>query len=225
MKKLQDVLQFEEDPEPHWPISFVLDNSIPMGIDDKIGILNRALVEFKEDMSTDPVALTRVEISVVTFDQEVTWLDFRPLDEFEPPELTTQGEARLSPAINTALDLMERRKQAYREAGVSYYRPLVSLVSSGQWRDTQEDLSMVRQRLIFSEERRSLRFRAFGFADHDLEALSLITPPHRHPLILRNHGILASIFPSLVGEDCRIPISPEDKDFKPLEPIDVYLNY
>ena len=123
MKKLQDVLQFEEDPEPHWPISFVLDNSIPMGIDDKIGILNRALVEFKEDMSTDPVALTRAEISVVTFDQEVTWLDFRPLDEFEPPELTTQGEARLSPAINTALDLMERRKQAYREAGVSYYRP------------------------------------------------------------------------------------------------------
>jgi len=68
--RLEDAVEFAENPEPRCPCVLLLDTSGSMqGV--PIEALNRGLQTFKDDLMRDPVAPKRVEVAIVTFDNDV----------------------------------------------------------------------------------------------------------------------------------------------------------
>ena len=224
---MQDHLsgvQFANNPEPRCPVAVIVDRSTSMR-GRSIAAVNDALLQFKAEVSEDTVASLRVEISLVSFNHTVDYLDFCSVQEFEPPELTASGGTRISLAINTALDLLNKRKQEYRANGITYYRAIGVLVTDGQAEhDSPEELAVVRERLIAEEEGRHIAFFAVGIEDADLEALSQITPPNRPPLHIGGAENIAGLIKWLSASVTKIPrSSPGDR--QRLDPIDSFLNY
>lgn len=128
---LTDAVDFAENQEPRCPCVLLLDTSGSMK-GEPIAALNAGLSTFKSDILGDPVALKRVEVAVVTFDNTVQLVqDFVTLDRFEPPVLTAKGLTHMGAALHTALDMVEQRKNRYKAAGIDYYRPWVLMITDG----------------------------------------------------------------------------------------------
>ncbi len=128
---LLDAVEFAENQEPRCPCVLLLDTSGSMA-GRPISALNAGLQTFREDLMEDPVAPKRVEVAVVAFDTTVRLVqDFVTPDRFEPPVLTAQGVTHMGAAIMTALDMVEQRKNRYKEAGIPYYRPWVMMITDG----------------------------------------------------------------------------------------------
>lgn len=128
---LLDAVEFVENQEPRCPCVLLLDTSGSME-GDPIAALNAGLRAFKSDIMGDSVALKRVEVAVIVFDNTVRLVqDFVTMDRFEPPVLTAQGLTHMGAAIQTALDMVEQRKNRYKEAGIDYYRPWVLMITDG----------------------------------------------------------------------------------------------
>ena len=129
--KLIDEVEFAENQEPRCPCVLRLDTSGSME-GEPIAALNAGLREFKSDIIGDSVALKRVEVAVVAFDNTVRLVqDFMTLERFEPPELTAQGLTHMGATIHTALDMVEQRKNRYKESGIAYYLPWVLMIADG----------------------------------------------------------------------------------------------
>ena len=85
-----------------------------------IKAVNDALAQFKADVSADTLTSLRVEVSLVSFNHTVDYVDFRSVQDFQPPELSASGGTKIAPAINTALDLLDRRKREYGQRRVIF---------------------------------------------------------------------------------------------------------
>ena len=205
MQDRQSAAQFTDNPQ--CPCCLIVDRSSSMNKGGRIKAVNDALAQFKALVLADTLASLRVEVSLVSFNHTVDYVDFCSVQDFQPPELSASGGTKVAPAINTALDLLDRRKQEYRANGVSYLRPIVLLITDGQAdhdtpHDTPKELAVVRARLDLEEE--DIAFFSFGIEDADVEALSGITS-----------------LSSLHMWDCgRVSSTPGDRI---LEPLDKYL--
>ena len=128
---LADAVEFAENQEPRCPCVLLLDTSGSME-GRPIAALNAGLKSFRTDLLEDPVAPKRVELAVVAFDSTIRLVqDFVTPDRFEPPVLTAQGTTHMGAAINMALDMVQERKNRYKEAGIPYYRPWVMMITDG----------------------------------------------------------------------------------------------
>ena len=91
---------------------------------------------------SDELAVKRVEISLVTFGPVKRITDFQTPDLFRAPKLTAEGDTPMGQAIEKAVEIVRDRKGAYRQNGISYYRPWIFLISDGEptddWRRSAE---------------------------------------------------------------------------------------
>ena len=172
--------EFVDNPEPRVACVLLLDVSGSMS-GHPIEELNSALVSFKDTMAADTLASKRAEIAVVTFGGAVEVVqDFVTADFFVPPLLRSHGDTPMGRAIEMAIDMVTERKQAYKSAGVSYYRPWVFLITDGGPTDAwQSAASRVRK----GESEKAFAFFAVGVDNADMEKLSMISS--REPLKLR----------------------------------------
>src|SRR5213595_2100797 len=130
--KLEEAVEFAENPEPRCPCVLLLDTSGSMR-GAPIAALNEGLRTFKKDLAQDTLASRRVEVAVVTFNNEVQVVeDFITADQFEAPTLTAGGQTFMGTGINKALDLLQARKTQYRANGIAYYRPWVFMITDGE---------------------------------------------------------------------------------------------
>jgi uncharacterized protein YegL len=140
---------------------------------EKINALNDGLKVFKDDLSKDPLASRRVEVAVVSFNNEITVVqDFVTVDQFQPPALTAAGQTFMGAAVHKALDLIQSRKAQYKANGVSYYRPWVFLITDGE--PQGEESSIVQQaiqRLKDDENNKRVAFFAVGVGDANMVRL------------------------------------------------------
>ncbi len=182
--RLEDAVEFAENPEPRCPCVLLLDTSGSMQ-GAPIEALNRGLQTFKDDLMRDPVAPKRVEVAVVTFDNDVTVVqDFVTADRFEAPRLESKGMTHMAAGINTALDMIQARKDRYNQSGVPYYRPWVLMITDGRPQGEMPDfVDLAAQRIQEEEATKRVVFFGVGVEGADIPILSEIVV--RTPMRLR----------------------------------------
>ena len=171
--KLEDAVEFAENPEPRCPCVLLLDTSGSMR-GEPIAALSEGLKAFKEDLTKDPLASRRVELAVVTFDSDVKVVqDFVTVDQFEPPELAAQGQTFMGSAIHKALDMIQARKAKYRANGVAYYRPWVFMITDGEPQGEPDSVvQQASQRLKGDEANKRVAFFAVGVENANMSKLA-----------------------------------------------------
>lgn len=169
------------NPESRCPCVLLLDTSGSMS-GPPIKELNDGLQVFQTNLRNDDLAMMRVEVSVITFGGSVAIAqDFVTADQFEPTELDASGDTPMGSAINVALDQLESRKQAYRSAGFSYYRPWVFLITDGA--PTDGDIwKSAAHRVHQAEAAKHVAFFAVGVEGANMDVLTKIAT--RQPLKL-----------------------------------------
>ncbi|PWS34461.1 hypothetical protein DFH01_25960 [Falsiroseomonas bella] len=171
------------NPEPRCPCLLLLDTSYSMN-GQPIAELNEGLRTFKEELTSDSMAMQRVEVAMMTFGPVQTLLDFQTADVFQPPHLTASGDTPMGAAITQGLDMLEARKATYKQAGVGYYRPWVFLITDGAPTDHWQ-AAADRVRAGDGSERKAFSFFAVGVEGADMGRLTQICSPSRPPIKLK----------------------------------------
>jgi uncharacterized protein YegL len=173
--RLDEVVEFAENPEPRCPCVLLLDTSGSMQ-GTAISALNEGLQIFKEELVKNSLAARRVEVAIVTFDSNVNIVqDFITADLFNPPTLSAQGLTTMGAGIHKALDLIAERKMQYRTNGVAYYRPWVFMITDGEPQgEFEEVVEQAASRLQADETNKRVAFFTVGVENANMMRLSQI---------------------------------------------------
>lgn len=174
--RLDEVVDFAENPEPRCPCVLLLDTSGSMQ-GAPIDALNQGLLSFKDELTKNSLASRRVEVSIVTFDSNINVVqDFVTADQFIPPILTAQGLTTMGAGIHKSLDLIQERKAQYRSNGVAYYRPWIFMITDGEPQGEPEELiEQASQRLQSDESNKRVAFFSVGVENANMTRLSQLT--------------------------------------------------
>lgn len=212
--RLDEAVEFAENPEPRCPCILLLDTSGSMQ-GAAVNALNEGLQTFKDDLNKNLLASRRVEVAVITFDCDVNVVhDFVTADQFEPPTLTAEGLTHMGAGIHKALDILQTRKAQYRANGIAYYRPWVFMITDGEPQGEQENvLEQVMQRIRDDETNKRVAFFTVGVDNANMTRLSEITV--RTPIKLKGLNFtelflwlsasMASVSQSKLDEQVALP--------------------
>lgn len=171
-----DAAEFADNPEPRCSIVLVVDVS-PSMKGAPIETVNQALVKFRDIIREDSVTALRADVAVVAFGARAEVVqDFTSGIDLNPPVLTHKIGTRFSPAVNLALDIIEARKQSYRDGGIAYYRSLAYFLTDGEGSDKREELERTATRLVEAEENRSVAFFPFCIGSDGTSMLAKLFP-------------------------------------------------
>ncbi len=182
--RLDEAVEFAENPEPRCPCVLLLDTSASM-TGSPIQALNDGLETFRDNLITDDLAKKRVEVAIISFDNQVKVVqEFITADQFENPVLTAQGQTYMGTAINKALDMIAVRKLEYRNNGITYYRPWVFLITDGEPQgESEKVVKEAANRIEQEENNKHVAFFAVGVEGANMDRLGEIV--QRTPLKLR----------------------------------------
>lgn len=186
-RRLEEV-QVDFEGQPHCATILLLDTSGSMA-GDKIDALNEGLRNFKTHVENDDLAKMRVDLAVVTFDDRVEVVhDFSSIEDFEPLSLAAGGYTSMGDAILKAAEMIEERKQLYKQKGIDYYRPWIFMITDGDPTDMAPGDSKwenVIREVHDGEKKHKFMFFAVAVNPANTEILSQIAPPNREPLRLK----------------------------------------
>ena len=202
---IPDEIQFAENPEPRCPCVLVVDVSSSMS-GAPINELNSGIATFAQELKADLLASLRTEVAIVAFNHSA-WVerDFATADRFSPPKLDASGGTQIAPAVNLALDIIEKRKQMYRENGIDYYRPWLFLMTDGGDPSALE----VASRLKNEDANKRVAAFSVGVGLANMELLAQMSP--RRPLMLKGLEF-SSMFVWLSQSMSRVSASQTDDE-------------
>ena len=121
-----------DNPTSRVAISLCLDASGSMS-GEPIRELNSGVASFYRTINHDEIAKFSAEISIVTFGPVQKETEFQTVaTQPHPPVLHAGGDTPLGEAVKLSLDLLEDRKQQYKDNGIDYYQPWLVLMTDGQ---------------------------------------------------------------------------------------------
>jgi uncharacterized protein YegL len=169
---LEESVEFAENPEPRCPCVLLLDTSGSMQ-GSPIVALNQGVRTFRDHLTKDALASSRVEIAVVAFNSQVTVVqDFVTADQFDPPTLAAEGLTFMATAMLKALDMIQERKARYRANGIAYYRPWVLMITDGEPQGEPDAVVLqAAKRLKADEEDKHVAFFAVGVEGANMDRL------------------------------------------------------
>lgn len=172
-----------ENPEPRCPVVLILDNSGSMQ-GAPLNELNAGLIALKDSLASDQLAMKRVELAIVSFGPVTTVQEFISPDIWTPPTLVAAGDTPIGEAVNRGLDLLEARKAEYKNAGLTYYRPWIFLITDGG-PNPNDPWQTAATRVHEGEAGKKLMFFGIGVAGANMDVLGRICPPTRAPMPLK----------------------------------------
>ena len=145
-----------ENPAPRIPVVIVMDNSSSMNAENKIGILNKELMNLVDLFRKDEIMAYSIELGLVAFEfnnktritkaKEI--LSFENLLDQKVPQLKAFGQTPLGESVELALDMLEKRKNLYKQAGIQYYQPIMIILTDGDPTDCIKNAAKETKRLI-----------------------------------------------------------------------------
>jgi uncharacterized protein YegL len=174
-----ESVEFAENTEPRCPCLLLLDTSGSMR-GKPIDELNAGIRQLRDELFADDMAQKRVEVAIVGFGPVQTLSDFQTPDVFQPPTLAASGDTPIGAAIEAGLNLLDQRKQTYRNNGVTYYRPWVFLITDGGPTDYWQAAA---ERVKQGEASNHFSFFAVGVEGARMDILAQLTS--REPLKLQ----------------------------------------
>jgi uncharacterized protein YegL len=149
------------NPDPRIACALLLDTSSSMA-GAPIGQLNRGFETFCDEIKKDELAQKRAEITVITFGGvarvEIPFTEGR---DIQPRQLAASGGTPMGVALNLGLDQIEQQKQAYKAAGLEYYRPWLFVLTDGEPTDGGV-FTAAAERVRHAEAARALSVFAIG---------------------------------------------------------------
>lgn len=199
--RIEDLVN---NPTPRVPICLCLDTSGSMGAVEgdyvetgetvfedgrtwnvvtggtsRIDELQRGVEAFYEAIREDEMAVYSAEICIVTFDSKATCLvDFANVERQENvPELHSVGDTAMGEGVHLALDLLERRKQEYKDKGVDYYQPWLVLMTDGEPNGDDGELARAINRTAEMVNQKKLTVFPIGIgSEADMSTLNKFSP-------------------------------------------------
>ena len=170
-----------DNPTARVPVCLCLDVSGSME-GAPINELNQGVRLFYDAIREDENAFYSAEVCVVTFGgQEKCITDFSRL-EFQPdaPTLNAFGSTPMGEGVNLALDLLENRKEAYKDCGDDYYQPWLVLMTDGRPNGNSATLKRAIERTTALIDQGKLMLFPIGIgAEADMETLAQFSPKRR----------------------------------------------
>jgi uncharacterized protein YegL len=171
--RLDEAVEFAENPEPRCPCILLLDVSGSMS-GAPINALNDGLRIFRDDLNQDDLTKKRVEVAIVTFESTVKVVqEFVTADQFQPPTLKVGGSTYMGSGIDKALDILQTRKDLYKANAISYYRPWVFMITDGSPSDN-DVVDRAAQRIRKEEAEKRVAFFGVGVEGVNMTRLSQI---------------------------------------------------
>lgn len=181
--RLEDLVN---NPTARVPVCLCLDTSGSMD-GRPIDELNEGVRLFYEAIREDETALYSAEVSIVTFGGDAQCIaDFASL-EVQPnvPTLSANGMTPMGEAVNMGLDLLEQRKDEYKDRGVDYYQPWLVLMTDGAPNGDSAELSCAINRTVDLVNQKKLTVFPIGIgSEADMNVLAQFSPK-RPPLKLQ----------------------------------------
>lgn len=143
--------------------------------------LNQGLQEFYKDVSKDVTTASRLEITIVTFNNLVKVVQSPALiQDFSMPILTANGSTKMIDGIDKAIEIISARKEWYKKTGQPYYRPWIILMTDGV-PDSDQNIESLATEIKLSVSDKKYFFFAIGVQGADMRILkqlsSNVMPP------------------------------------------------
>lgn len=187
---LEDDLIREDDlvsnPMARIPVCLCLDTSGSMD-GDPIESLESAVHQFYSEILEDEVARYSAEICIITFGGSVQCIqDFSSIGSQEnKPSFNAYGGTPLGEAVELAHELLDRRKNDYKNAGVDYYQPWLVLMTDGQPNGSDSSLQNAIEQTTTLVNNKKMTLFPIGIGDEaDMDVLARFSP-NRSPLRLQ----------------------------------------
>lgn len=173
--RLEDV-EFADNPEMRCPVLIIADCSGSMA-GPPITAMNQGVDTLYQAIAEDEVARNRVEVALLSFSNEArVERDFSTVSERGNSAIVAGGVTNMHLAIQQGCDLLEERKERYRQNGIPYYRPIMVLFSDGLPSGSQSDMQRANDRLVDMENRGRLTIFKVGVNADGARALRRVLP-------------------------------------------------
>jgi uncharacterized protein YegL len=180
-------IDYSGNPNQRTPCVLVLDASASMTEEagngkSKIDELNMGVVELEKSLRQDDVALSRVQLAIVSvggpaYDADVM-MDWTDVINFSSFTIEPGGATPLGKGLKLALDLVEEGKENLKANGISYTRPWIIVISDGLPTDLELWDDAVNECLV-AEQDKKVEIFSIGVHDADMSVLGEFTskPP------------------------------------------------
>ena len=158
--------ELADNPTARVPICILLDVSRSMD-GEPIKELNKGVKMFINEIIEDDMTRFSADISILTFGGIVKHVfDFGRIEEQEVPEFRATSTTPMAEAVLQALNLLEGRKQSYKQNGVDYFQPWIVLMTDG---GPTDDIDVINEATSKTRElinKKKLALFSIGIGDH-----------------------------------------------------------
>ena len=173
------------NPAPRCPVVLLLDTSSSME-GQPIRELNAGLRQFIDETSRDEAASLSVDLEVITFDNKASIaMPFTTVCDVEknPAPLIANGMTAMGDALDLAEKELSKRRNMYKNSGISSYRPWVILMTDGGPNDAWEKPAEKMRKMAEAGKITYIGIEIGNSADH--YTMSRILPAEPGPVPLQ----------------------------------------
>lgn len=121
-----------------------------------MSLMIKGVNQLYDDIKADSVAAKSCEIAIVSFSDDVRVLEnFSPIQNKKPFDVTDCGDnTNLGAGVERALDMLENRKEIYKQNDINYRQPWLFIFTDGTPTDIEKTEKVIERCRNLSENKK-----------------------------------------------------------------------